>query len=89
MEDTQDTNKEKTEVPAKFKKIVDEIESMSALDLNELVKTFENKFGVSATAVAAGPVRQGSGHCRPARQRVSRAADGADPDRKGLPPLPP
>src|SRR3989344_2719663 len=50
---------EKTEVPAKFKKIVDEIESMSALDLNELVKTFENKFGVSATAVAAGPVAAG------------------------------
>lgn len=42
-----------TAVPAKFKKIVDEIESMSVLDLNELVKVFENKFGVSATAVAA------------------------------------
>ena len=46
---------EKTEVPSKFKKIVDEIESMSVLDLNELVKVFENKFGVSATAVATGP----------------------------------
>jgi len=44
---------EKIEIPAKFKKIVDEIEAMSVLDLNELVKTFENKFGVSATAVAA------------------------------------
>lgn len=45
----------KKEVPAKFKKIVEEIESMSVLDLNELVKVFEDKFGVSATAVAAGP----------------------------------
>ena len=46
----------KKEVPAKFKKIVEEIETMSVLDLNELVKVFEEKFGVSATAVAAaGP----------------------------------
>jgi large subunit ribosomal protein L7/L12 len=46
----------KVEVPAKFKSIVEEIEKMSVLDLNELVKVFENKFGVSATAVAAaGP----------------------------------
>lgn len=43
------------EVPAKFAKIVKEIEEMSVLDLNELVKVFEVKFGVSATAVAAGP----------------------------------
>ena len=50
---------EKTEVPAKFKKIVDEIESMSVLDLNELIKVFENKFGVSATVVASRPVAVG------------------------------
>ena len=44
------------EVPAKFKAIVDAIETMSVLDLNELVKLFEKKFGVSAAAVAvAGP----------------------------------
>jgi len=41
------------EVPAKFKSIVEAIENMSVLDLNELVKIFEKKFGVSATAVAA------------------------------------
>jgi large subunit ribosomal protein L7/L12 len=40
-------------VPEKFKKIVEEIEKMSVLDLNELVKVFEAKFGVSAAAVAA------------------------------------
>jgi large subunit ribosomal protein L7/L12 len=45
----------KVEVPAKFKKIVEEIEGMTVLELNELVKVFEEKFGVSATAVAAGP----------------------------------
>lgn len=47
---------ENMETPAKFKGIVESIEKMSVLDLNELVKLFEKKFGVSATAVAAGPV---------------------------------
>jgi len=45
----------KVVVPAKFEKIVAEIEKMSVMDLNELVKVFEEKFGVSATAVAAAP----------------------------------
>src|SRR6185436_16456269 len=49
------TEETKIEVPAKFSKIVKEIEGMTVLDLNELVKVFEAKFGVSATAVAAGP----------------------------------
>ena len=40
------------EVPAKFKKFVEEIEAMTVLELNELVKVFEKKFGVSAAAVA-------------------------------------
>lgn len=40
------------EVPEKFKAIVDSIESMSVLDLHELVKLLEKKFGVSAAAVA-------------------------------------
>lgn len=50
----------KVEVPSKFKSIVEEVEKMSVLDLNELVKVFEDKFGVSATAVAAaGPAAAG------------------------------
>ena len=50
----------KVEVPAKFAKIVSEIETLSVLELNELVKVFEDKFGVSATAVAAaGPIVAG------------------------------
>lgn len=47
------------EVPAKFKSIVEEIEKMSVLDLNELVKVFEKKFGVSAAAVASAPAAGG------------------------------
>lgn len=41
------------EVPAKFKKLVEEVENMTVLELNELVKVLEKKFGVSAQAVAA------------------------------------
>ena len=44
------------ETPAKFKDIVTSIEKMSVIDLNELVKFFEKKFGVSAAAtVSAAP----------------------------------
>ncbi len=41
------------EIPAKFKALIEQIEQMSVVDLNELVRTLEKKFGVSATAVAA------------------------------------
>ena len=43
---------ETVEVPAKFKALVEGIESMSVLDLAELVKLLEKKFGVSAAAPA-------------------------------------
>lgn len=40
----------------KFKDLIEKIDSMSVLDLHELVKALEEKFGVSAAAVAvAGP----------------------------------
>lgn len=42
----------KVEVPAKFQALVSEIEKMSVLDLSELVKVLEDKFGVSAAAPA-------------------------------------
>ena len=52
----------KIEVPAKFKDIVKKIEEMSVIDLHELVKVLEAKFGVSAAAVAvAGPAQAGAG----------------------------
>jgi large subunit ribosomal protein L7/L12 len=50
----------KVEVPAKFKKLVEEVENMTVLELNELVKVLEKKFGVSAQAVAA-PAAAGAG----------------------------
>ncbi len=45
----------KIEVPAKFADIVKKVEELSILDLNELVKLLEGKWGVSAAAVAASP----------------------------------
>jgi len=41
------------EVPAKFKSIVESVEKMSVLDLHELVKFLEARFGVSAAAQVA------------------------------------
>ena len=45
------------EIPAKFKTLVESVEKLSVLELNELVKLLEKKFGVSAAATAvAAPV---------------------------------
>ena len=47
-----DEEKKVVEVPEKFKKLVEEIEQMSVIDLSELVSVLEDKFGVSAAAPA-------------------------------------
>ena len=55
-EETKPTSEEKAnelEIPEKFKKLVEEIEKMSVLDLADLVKILEKKFGVSAAAPVA------------------------------------
>jgi len=57
-------------VPEKFQKLVSDIEKMSVLDLAELVKVLEEKFGVSAAApvaVAAAP----AGEAAPAAEEKS------------------
>jgi len=54
------TEEKNIEVPEKFKKLVEEIEKMSVMDLAELVKVLEGKFGVSPMmAVAAAPAAGG------------------------------
>jgi len=53
--------REDVEVPKKFKSLVEGIETMSVLDLHELVKLLEKKFGVSAAAVAVAGVGAGAG----------------------------
>ncbi len=50
---TQPQKETAVEIPAKFKSLVESIEKMSVIDLNELVKLLEKKFGVSAAAVAS------------------------------------
>ena len=54
-------NEEAVEVPAKFKTLVETIDTMSVLDLHELVKLLEKKFGVSAAAVAVMGAGAGAG----------------------------
>ncbi len=51
MEDTTT----QVEVPAHFKDLVEKVEKLTVIELNELVKVLEKRFGVSAQAVAAGP----------------------------------
>lgn len=57
-------NNEIVDVPEKFKKLVQQIEELSVLDLAELVKVLEKKFGVSAAAPpvqSAAPVSAEAG----------------------------
>ena len=58
VEDKKDTaekveeEKKEVEVPKKFQDLVKQIEELSVLELSELVKVLEEKFGVSAAAPA-------------------------------------
>jgi large subunit ribosomal protein L7/L12 len=62
-EEKKEEKEEKVEVPKKFEDLVKKIEELSVLDLAELVKVLEKKFGVSAAApfaVAAAPAAAGA-----------------------------
>lgn len=59
------------DVPEKFKALVEQIEKLSVLDLSELVKVLEEKFGVSAAA----PMMMGA-------MPAAGAATGADAEEK-------
>jgi large subunit ribosomal protein L7/L12 len=53
--------KKEITIPEKFKEIVEQIEKLTVLELADLVKILEEKFGVSATPqVVAGPVGTGA-----------------------------
>lgn len=45
---------EEIQIPEKFKGIIDSIEKMSIMELSELVKAIETKFGVTATPTFVG-----------------------------------
>lgn len=59
------------EVPEKFKKLVEEVEKMSVLDLAELVKILEKKFGVSAAAPVAVAAAAPAEGAAPAEEKSS------------------
>ena len=65
--------KEELVIPEKFTKIVEEIEKMSVLDLSELVKILEEKFGVSASMpiVAATPTGSSDGDSAEVEEKSS------------------
>lgn len=48
-----DDKKEEKKVSAKLEKIIEEVEKLSVLELADLVKALEEKFGVSAAAPVA------------------------------------
>lgn len=60
-DDSKEESSEEVVVPDQFKKLVEEVEKMSVLELSELVKVLEKKFGVSASAVAAVAPGAGAG----------------------------
>lgn len=65
---------EKTEVvvPAKFKELVEKIENLSVLDLSELVKVLEEKFGVSAAApMMMGAMPAAGGAAEPVEEKTA------------------
>lgn len=70
---SEEVTKETVEVPAKFKALVEEIEKMSVLDLSELVKVLEDKFGVSAAApmMMAGMMPAAGGDAGAAEEKTS------------------
>ncbi len=51
-----DTESEKAEYTEKITQVLDLVEGMSLLEASQLVTAFEEKFGVSASAVMAAPV---------------------------------
>lgn len=58
----EETKEEKKEIPAKFEKLVAELDKMSVLDLSEFVSVLEDHYGVSAAtpvAIAAAPAAGG------------------------------
>lgn len=62
--------KKEVAVPEKFQALVSEIEKMSVLDLSELVKVLEDKFGVSAAAPVA-VAAAGAAVAAPAEEKTS------------------
>ena len=60
----------KVAVPEKFKALVDQVEKLTAIELSELVKIMEEKFGVSAAAPVMMGVGPAAGGAAPAEEKT-------------------
>lgn len=70
------TKEEKTVVvPEKFKGLVDQLEKLSVLEMAELVKVLEEKFGVSATPVMVAGAAGTAGAAEGAAQEEKTSFD--------------
>lgn len=69
----QDTPDEEIKLSENMRTVVDAVEKMTVLELAELVKAFEKKFGVSAAApvMAAGVAVSGGGAAKAAEEEKS------------------
>lgn len=70
---TKEQDKENIIIPEKFKDLIEKIEQLNIVELFELVKILENKFGVSASAgMAMAPIQAaGSKEESAAEEKIS------------------
>jgi large subunit ribosomal protein L7/L12 len=73
-DEKKEDSKEEVKVPEKFKGLVEQIEKLSVLDLAELVKVLEEKFGVSAVPMAAAPAAAGGASASPGEPAEEKSA---------------
>lgn len=67
----EEIKEETVEVPEKFKSLVESVEKLSVLELSELVKILEKKFGVSAAAPMAMAAAPAAGNGEEAAEEKS------------------
>ncbi|RLC33708.1 MAG: 50S ribosomal protein L7/L12 [Candidatus Nealsonbacteria bacterium] len=81
----EEKTEKKIEVPEKFKDLVEKIEKLSVMDLAELVKILEDKFGVSAQApVAAASASGAGGGTAPAEEKSTFTVELKSPGEKKI-----
>lgn len=68
---TDDKKKTEIKVSANLKKIIDEVEKLTVLELADLVKALEDKFGVSAAAPVAVVAGASAPQAAPAAEEKS------------------
>ena len=83
-ENTKDETKQEVEVPKKFQDLVKQVEEMSVLELSELVKILEDKFGVSAAAPMAVAAAAPAGEAEAVEEKSSFTVELTDAGAKKI-----